>query len=51
VSGTTYPNNLIENVPFTILFVLSVISTVVAYESIDALNLKRSGSPQYESEA
>jgi hypothetical protein len=51
VSGTTYPKSLIENVPFTTLFELSDISTTVENESMDALNLKRSGSPQYESEA
>jgi hypothetical protein len=51
VSGIIYPNNFIVKVPLTTLLVLSVISIIVEYESIEVLNLKRSGSPQYESEA
>jgi hypothetical protein len=46
-----YPESLIEKVPLTIRFELSETSIAVEYESIEALNLKRSGSPQYESEA
>jgi hypothetical protein len=46
VSGMIYPNNLIEKFPLTILLVSSEISIGVVYESIEVLNLKRSGSPQ-----
>ena len=50
-SGTIYPNNFIVNVDFTVLSL--PLSNVVtkSKESILALNLNLSGSPQYESEA
>jgi hypothetical protein len=50
-SGTIYPNNLIVKALLTERSLLSDNSVVTGNESMCALNLKRSGSPQYASEA